>query len=80
VKKPSSDIWRIHFILCSSYYVILQVYLYQGAVHIIPNEPGNGQDSNSLSVRDAIFQVRTQPQKTIASPAIQEAIQARIEG
>jgi len=54
--------------------------LYQGAVHIVPNEPGNGRDSNPLSVRDAIFQVRRQPQKTIASPAIQEAVQARIEG
>jgi hypothetical protein len=57
-----------------------RVYLYRGAVHIVPNEPGNGQDNNLLSVRDAIFQVRTQPQKTIASPAIQEAVQARIEG
>jgi hypothetical protein len=54
--------------------------LYQGAVHIVPIEPGNGWDSTSLSVRDAIFQVRTQPQKTIASPAIQEAVQARIGG
>jgi hypothetical protein len=43
-------------------------------------EQGNGEDSNLLSVRDAIFQVRTQPQKTVASPAIQEAVQARIAG
>lgn len=54
--------------------------MYQGAVHIVPMEQGNEQDGNLLSVTDAIVQVRAQPQKTIASPAIQEAVQARIEG
>jgi hypothetical protein len=43
-------------------------------------EQGNEQNSDLLSVRDAILQVRTLPQKTIASPAIQEAVQARIAG
>lgn len=54
--------------------------MYQGAVHIVPMEQGNGQNSDLLSVVDAIFQVRKQPQKTIALQAIQEAVQARIEG
>lgn len=54
--------------------------MYQGAVHIVPMEQGNGQNSDFLSVVDAIFQVRKQPQKTIASQAIQDAVQARIGG
>ncbi|XP_021926738.1 protein ecdysoneless [Zootermopsis nevadensis] len=57
-----------------------RVYLYQGAVHIVPMEQENGQNSDFLSVVDAIFQVRKQPQKTIASQAIQDAVQARIGG
>lgn len=54
--------------------------MYQGDVHIIPMEQGNGQDRGLLSVADAISQVRKQPQKTIASPAVQKAVQARVEG
>jgi len=54
--------------------------LYQGAVHIVPMEQGNGHDSGLLSVVDAIFQVRKHPQKTIAAQAIQKAVQARTEG
>lgn len=54
--------------------------MYQGAVHIVPMEQGNGQNSDLLSVVDAISQVRQQPQKTIASQAVQDAVQARVEG
>jgi hypothetical protein len=43
-------------------------------------EEGNGQDRDLLSVVDAISQVRTQPQKTIASPGVQKAVQERVEG
>jgi hypothetical protein len=40
----------------------------------------NGQDRDLLSVVDAISQVRKEPQKTMASPAVQKAVQARVEG
>jgi hypothetical protein len=43
-------------------------------------EQGNGQDRDLLSVVEAISEVRKQPQKTVASPAVQKAVQARVEG
>ncbi|XP_069701483.1 protein ecdysoneless [Periplaneta americana] len=56
-----------------------RVYLYQGAIHIVPLEQGSNKNIG-LSVTDAVAQVRQHPQKTRASQEIQDAIKARIQG
>ncbi|XP_046659614.1 protein ecdysoneless [Homalodisca vitripennis] len=50
-----------------------RVYLYQGAVHLVP-----GQEK--MTVDEAVKMIRSQPDRTRASEAIQTAINARIEG
>ncbi|PSN41240.1 hypothetical protein C0J52_13435 [Blattella germanica] len=55
-----------------------RVYLFQGAVHIVPLE-GEAQE-DIISMSEAIEQVRSQPHKTKASQEIQNTIQAKIEG
>uniref|UniRef100_A0A1B6M0R2 Uncharacterized protein n=1 Tax=Graphocephala atropunctata TaxID=36148 RepID=A0A1B6M0R2_9HEMI len=49
-----------------------RVYLYQGAVHLVPGE-------QELTVEDAVAMVRSQSDRTLASDAVQAAVNARVD-
>ncbi|XP_066992777.2 protein ecdysoneless [Anabrus simplex] len=57
-----------------------RVYLYKGAVHIIPPSQLNVDKIPSLTVEEALEQIHRDPKHTEANQAIQRTIQERIKG
>ncbi|XP_023015143.2 ecdysoneless cell cycle regulator [Leptinotarsa decemlineata] len=54
-----------------------RVYLYDGDIHLIPNETS---EDTELSVTSALSVIREDPTKTLASPDIQNCIKNKISG